>query len=197
VPTYQIRRSTVLLAAALAVGLIFSNATLFSQNRRLKSRDGALPASIVPTVGASLPPLVGVDLQGKKLDLSYGGDPRKTILLVFSPSCGVCTINWPVWESLAKEADPGLYRIVYASTTSGVTSDYTSLYGISNSLVFSRLDPKSQIAYKLQFTPETILIGADGNIERVWLGLIDGAQLEDIQRTIGVRLQSVASNRNY
>src|SRR3712207_6341668 len=90
---YQVSRRKMLLFVLLGVVLVALNVGLVVQNRTLKAAPpgkGGGRAIVLPP-GKSVPALSGLDSEGRQVTFDYGSDPRKTLLLVFSPRCPYCT----------------------------------------------------------------------------------------------------------
>jgi hypothetical protein len=188
---------TLLIAFLVIAGLVASNASLLVKNRRYKSLIEAEEASKLPTLGTHVPPLHGVGLDGQPISIYYGEDTRKTLLFIFSPDCGACALNWPVWASTEHIADHTLFRFVYANIGGRFQPDYLRQKGLDSSdLVIAEVDPNYILKYNLNFTPETILVGSDGRIESVWAGLIQGDDLLSFKHSLNIE-NSVSISRPW
>src|SRR6185437_4838065 len=183
--TYEIRKpiAVVLFAGALAV--LCLDAVLIIQNRTLK-KEMVAPPSLLPQVGAKIERLEGVALDGSKAQISFTGQGKETLLFVFSTNCGVCNLNWPEWKSIAQSAQARPLRLVYANIESHLSPEYAERYGIGGATVFAQLDPRYEAALNLRLTPLTILLAKNGDVMRVWVGLLEGNQLSDLRRTLGL-----------
>ncbi len=173
--------------------LAITNFYLVQQNRQLRALASTRQRALELQVGAIVPPLHGFDIKGKKLTSEYGHDPRKTLLFVLSPDCGVCTRNWPNWQAMIKALDEESYRLVFANLTGELTADYIALYGFAKFPVFAELDPQSKIDYTLRFTPQTVLIASDGTVAKVWTGMLnlDDERRSEIEQTLDVKLPAL------
>lgn len=187
------RKVVAVLFLALATVLAVTNFYLVRQNRQLRVLAAERQREAEPTVGVALPPLHGFDSKGKKLTSEYGYDPRKTLLFVLSPDCGVCTRNWPNWQAMLESLDEESYRFVFANLAGELTEDYLALYGFTEFPVFAELDPQSKIDYNLRFTPQTVLIAPDGIVEKVWTGMLNlnDERRREIEQTLGVKLPAL------
>jgi len=192
---YQISKRKMLFLTLLGAGLVALNAALVVQNRALKAAAGNVRGSraIVLPQGKSLPTLSGLDPEGRQLSFDYGRDSRKTVLLVFSPRCSYCTDNMPNWNAITRGLDAGAFRVVAVSTVPEGAKEYADRNGLNNIPVITEPDPKNRVAYELNVTPQTVLISADGTAERVWTGLIQGAERDEIERQLGVTLPALAA----
>ncbi len=182
------------LVFVLVASLVIMNALLVWQNRSLKTSISEANRSIVLKQGSMLPPLSGLDARGGKVDFRYGIDRRKTLLLVFSPSCGYCTENMPNWQAIARNLDADSYRVIAVSTLPQGVEEYVNEYSLGDIPVIADADPKSKVSYEMGITPQTILIDPDGRVEEVWIGLIGDEDKIDIENTLGVKLPATGEN---
>jgi hypothetical protein len=171
----------------LGVILLVVNVLLVQKNRVLKVMANRPDRALEVKPGTALPPLVGVDVRGGKQRLVYGEDPRKTVLLVFSPRCNSCRENLPNWETIIKGVDKEAFRLAAISLQSDGMNDYTKMLEEDRVPVLTEISPKAKVAYNLALTPQMILIDQNGNAEKVWTGLLDKESKQDIERTLKLR----------
>lgn len=183
--TYAITKPVAVLLTAGVLAILCLNVALILQNRTLKERLAAPPA-LLPQVGIKIERLEGVSLDGSKIQVSLTGQEDETLLFVFSTNCGVCTLNWPAWEAVAQSIQGRPYRLLYATIESPLSKEYAAHHGIEDRTVFAQLDPRYEAALNLRLTPLTILLGKNGDVTRVWVGLLEGSQLSDLKRTLGL-----------
>jgi peroxiredoxin len=182
--------------ALLVVLMAGLNVALLVQNRTLKAaaaKPGGGSRSVALKAGKALPTLTGLDAEGRKLTFDYGADLRKTVLLIFSPRCPYCTENMPNWRALAQGIDPKSYRVVAVSLLPEGVKEYVATHGLSDVPVIADPDPKNRVAYEMNLTPQTLLIGQDGTAEKVWTGLLRGAERDEVEQLLGVELPPPAS----
>jgi hypothetical protein len=158
------------------------NVALVVQNRKLKAT--GVPQVWLPAVGTKIQKLEGLALDGSRLNLPFAVDSKRTILFVFSTTCRVCDLNWPAWKSIQQSADARRYRLAYANVRSSLSRAYLSQHNILDELVFAELDPRSIVALNLVVTPITVLLGADGTVEDVWPGLLEGDELKGVRNVL-------------
>ncbi|MGH9732094.1 MAG: hypothetical protein ACRD4A_10360 [Candidatus Acidiferrales bacterium] len=157
-PTYEVRKSVALILCGMALGILGLNVALALQNRTLKEEIAAPPA-MLPSVGAKVRQLQGVALDGSKIQVLFTGQGKRTLLFVFSTECGVCDLNWPQWDAIARSVQSKQYRLVYANIQSALTNQYVQQYGIKDALVFARLDPRSEVALNLRLQRHVLIVG--------------------------------------
>jgi hypothetical protein len=180
-------RFSSLVFPVLSVVLLVLNVALVVQNRTLKVPPKTL-ASLLPSPGARINELLGLSLDGAQMDVKFANvDHRKTILFVFSTTCGVCKVNWPNWQELTKEANTRSFRLIYANINSTVTRDYFDKYGLSVDNVFADLDARSRAALNLQVTPLTIILSGEGTVERYWAGRLQQKDVSELRTLLSGR----------
>lgn len=182
--TYAIKKPVAILLFAGALAILGLNIALVLQNRTLK-KEMAAPPPMLPQVGAKIDKLEGVSLDGSRIQVSFTGQGDETLLFVFSTRCGVCGLNWPQWQSIARSVQ-GLARLrfVYVNIDSPLLYEYAEQYDIDKATVFAQLDPRYEAALNLRLTPETMLVGQNGTIERVWPGLLNKQNVQEIMKDL-------------
>jgi peroxiredoxin len=177
--------------------LLGLNIALVYQNRELKSRLSVPPPVLQATAGAQMPDLKGFDPDGKPVALHYGNDQRQVLVLVFSPTCPFCEQNWPKWAEVIKSLDGSRVRPVGVDVTSTTTNDFDSQHAMAGMPVIAKVDPVARLDYRLQLTPQTILVDASGKVEKVWTGVLKDADVSELkQRLSGSRSASAAATRS-
>jgi len=173
-----------LMLGALSVVLLCFNVALVVQNRSLKARAALPPQALFPQAGMRVSRLDGYAPDGSRVTLTFGADPRKTLLLVFSTSCHICDLNWPAWQSVARSIAGGRYRLVYANTLSRLTDAYVSRHKMSDGVVLAEIDPRTSVNLHLELTPLSILLAPDGTVEHVWPGMLESDELTEISKAL-------------
>ncbi|MGB8129882.1 MAG: hypothetical protein WCG81_08815 [Candidatus Angelobacter sp.] len=107
--------------SACCVVLLAANIALLRHNRQLKAQISLPPPSLEAAVGAQVIDLKGFDPAGKPVEVLYGQDPRKVLVLVFSPTCPFCDQNWPKWGQVISSLDRSVVRPVGVDVTSIAT----------------------------------------------------------------------------
>lgn len=172
--SYSVSKPLAILFVACGLALIVSNVLLARRLSQLARLDDLLNASNKLETGGIVPPLVGYDLSGNKVTYSYGGDVRDTMLLVLSPGCHACDENWPKWNQLIKSLDSKSTRLVIANIASiPVTNEYITRHQIDGIPLVAEVSAESMQAYRLAYTPQTILISHDGRVRRVHTGVLN------------------------
>jgi peroxiredoxin len=173
----------------LGIVLLVLNVKLIQQNKMLGTQATTSAQSMHLKPGTELPALAGYDVEGKPLTIGYGEDPRKTLLLVFSPQCRACKENMPNWQAILKQIDRDAYRVVAASVRTEETRKYLQQYGISDLPAIADVDLKVKAAYNMSVAPQTILISPNGVAERVWIGRFNDDDKHDLGAILNIELQ--------
>lgn len=184
---YQISKAKAYGFCLLVVVLVATNVLLIRQNSQLKAEAGKGDRSLEVKPGKQLPAFDGRDVDGNQLTIAYGQDPRKTLLFVLSPRCGLCRDIMPDWEKMVKSIDQKSFRVVAVSLTPEGTKEFLAKYNLGSIPVIADADPKDRVDYEMTLTPQTVLIGSDGKVEKVWTGLLTDEE-EEIERSLGVAL---------
>lgn len=175
--------------------LLAVNIALIHQNSRLKAQLSLPPPSLEAVMGAQMPDLRGFDLAGKPVELLYGKDQRKVLVLVYSPTCAFCDENWPRWQQLISALDRSAVRPVAVDVTSTTSTTFISQHQLAELPVFQKVDPRDVVDYRFQLTPQTILVDRDGRVEKVWTGVLnDSAVAELKQRLSGSKAASASAD---
>lgn len=173
--------------ALVCLALGIANMYLLKENGELKALAKARIQSNQLLPGMSVPALAGFDVEGKRISIDYGHDNRPTLLLVFSPTCGACDLNWPTWKHILAATDQRSFRIALVDSSSFLAPAYVRSHGLTGLRVFGQVDPDVWLAYKLGLTPQTILIDPYGRVERLWIGVIQGVRLTDLENALDLR----------
>jgi peroxiredoxin len=194
---YTISKKAVALLILLVAALLVLNASLIIQNRTLRATGGAGTRSTVLHAGSIVPSLSGTDLDGKNFNLDYGNDPRKVVMLVFSPRCGFCTKNMPNWIAIAQGLDRNAYRIVAISTTSEGVKDYVGQQKLTEVPIIAEVDPKSRVSYEMNVTPQTILIDSHGKVEKLWAGVLSPDERNEVEQLFSLKLPEIKLSKQF
>jgi hypothetical protein len=136
--------------------------------------------------GTRLPALNGVDAGGKEISISAASD-RPTFFFVFSPDCGFCESNWPMWDNVV-HALGDRARFVFVGLTPFLADHFVASHGIAGKPLLIGIQPASRYSYSLKFTPQTILVDAKGIVRGVWSGVLE---TKDFQALIGKTRENV------
>ena len=177
--------------------LLAANIALIHQNSQLKARLAAPPPQLEAAQGAQMPDLRGFDLAGKPVEVLYGKDPRKVLVLVYSPTCAFCKQNWPKWQAMITSLDPSAVRTVAVDVTSSSSEIFIQQHQLAGLPVFQKVDPQATVDYRFQLTPQTILVDSAGKVEKVWTGVLNDSTLSEIKRLSGASKTALGARENH
>jgi peroxiredoxin len=153
------------------LGVLAENVFLFRQNRRLSE---ALAPQI--TAGTQLQMLAGITLDGRLERVTLPAADSKLLIITFSPACPACQANQDGWTRLASTLEQKGVRVLWVSRDPiEITRDYCAKHGIR--LFDTLADPPNRTFAQLGLArvPNTLLVGAEGRVEKVWAGRLDQA----------------------
>lgn len=170
--------------AALSVILLSTNVLLLKEVSYLKKALGQCSFLTRPVPGEHVGRITGTDSDQKPLTLRFeNGEP--TLLLLFSPKCSVCALNWPNWSKVISRARKNQIRIVLLNISKDqVSKDYLYKNGVADLPFFAEVDPRDLVRNYFLYTPETILLSDGGDIRRAWIGRLHGEDIDEIVRMI-------------
>ncbi|HEX5707943.1 MAG TPA: redoxin domain-containing protein [Pyrinomonadaceae bacterium] len=162
-------------------------AFLVYQNRELKqaialSRSAPEPDGLKP--GDQVAAFDAVGGAGGQTRVSYD-DAERYLVLITSTKCQWCTKTLPVWKEIAEQAGGKGVRVVGISLDGeGEMEKYKRENGLNFEVVNFPEDPVVQASYKAFATPQTILVGRGGKVERVWQGALNEAAKNEVVKQI-------------
>lgn len=161
------------------------NATQAYRIYQLTSSLSALKSEGQLQVGARVPPLLVLDADGNRAEVPVVA-ALPLIVYWMSPQCGWCTKNEANIRTLAG-AVRGRYRIVALTRSAGDADDYDGIarMGIP---VLGEPDAATARQYHFGGTPQTIVIGAEGAVAKVWTGAYRATSETEVERYFAVDL---------
>lgn len=188
--TWEIDRRTGILALVVGAVLLLTNVALLKQNVELKARASGLRDAGFLQPGDSIPMLRGIGMAGEDIVVRSGPTaPERTLVLVFSPLCSWCARNMENWETIVRAAESRNFRLVAVSTHRSGVADYVRKHPfLQRTQVIAEIDARDQLTYKLQSTPQTLVLGGDGRIEKAWIGALSLDQQADAESFFGTEL---------
>ncbi|MCU1253737.1 MAG: hypothetical protein JWM83_36 [Candidatus Angelobacter sp.] len=187
----------IVAISACSVVLLAANFALIHQNQQLKAQLSLPPPALEAAAGTQMPDLRGFDPDGKPVEVLYGKDPRKVLVLVFSPTCPFCDQNWPKWEQVISSLDRSVVRPVGVDVTSTAKAPFLSQHQLTGLPVFEKVEPRVMLNYRFQLTPQTILIDSAGKVEKVWTGVLNDSGVSDLKWRLGDGKTASQSSDNH
>jgi peroxiredoxin len=186
--SHAVRGKLQWFVPTLGAALLASNVLLAHQNRELKAAVRTPAKALELKPGVDVPVIAGADTEGNPLNFAYGEDARKTLVLVFSPTCRSCKENMPNWQALIKGINRESFRIVAVSLKVDGVAEYLNQYHMPDMPVVADLDARTRLAYNFALTPQTMLIDSEGKAEKVWTGVLSGRDKREVEEAMKVRL---------
>ena len=174
------------------LGVLAENIFLFLQNRHLSE---ALAPQI--TAGTQLQMLSGVALDGRLEPVTLPSADSKLLIITFSPSCPACQANQDGWMRLASTLEQRGVRVLWVSRDPiEITRDYCLKHDIH--LFDTLADPPYRTFAQLGLArvPNTLLVGAEGRVEKVWTGRLDQAGWNMMFAYFGERQETASPLRS-
>jgi peroxiredoxin len=190
-PKMRFSKMMEILLWLAGLGVLVENIFLFQQNRRLNE---ALAPQI--TAGTQLQTLSGVALDGRLTPVSLPSSDSKLLIITFSPGCPACLTNQDGWMRLANTVEHKGVRVLWVSRDPvEITRDYCAKNGIRLSDTLADPPYRTFAQLGLARVPNTLLVGAEGRVEKVWSGRLDQAGWSAMFAYFGERIGMVSPAR--
>lgn len=173
------------------LGVLTENILLLQQNRSLRE---ALAPQI--SSGVHVERLAGLALDGRLQPIALPSADSKLLIITFSPSCPACQANQERWMKLAGALERKGVRILWVSRDSvEMTRDYCMKHEIRLSHVLADPPYSTYVQLGLARVPNSLLVRADGTVEKVWAGRLDQASWDTMFAYFGEREEMASSTR--
>jgi thiol-disulfide isomerase/thioredoxin len=177
-----------LLVACVALAALSILLTI--QNVGLKAKIAAASAAAnAPQpnslkAGETLAPFDVVDAAGRPSHIEFGGE-KKTLLLVFSSTCGACRQTLPVWNRLLAEGPPAGVKVVglQLDFQQAEESNPNSALAVPDLRfpVYGTAKPQGEPLSKFPLIPAAALLGEGGAVKAVWFGTPTESQVSELR----------------
>lgn len=170
-PKIRFSKVIEILLWLAGLGVLAENIVLLQQNRRLNE---TLAPQI--SVGTQLQMLAGMAFDGRLESVALPAAGSKLLIITFSPGCPACQANQDSWMRLVSTLKQKGVRVLWVSRDPiEITRGYCLKHGIplSNTLADPPYRTFAQLG--LARVPNTLLVGAEGRVEKVWAGRLDQA----------------------
>ena len=191
-PKTRFSKGMEILLWLAGLGVLAENIFLFRQNRHLSE---ALAPQI--SVGTQLQTLVGVTLDGRLEPVTLPSADSKLLIITFSPGCPACQANQDGWMRLASTLEQKGVRVLWVSRDPiEITRDYCLKHGIRLSDTLADPPYRTFAQLGLARVPNTLLVGAEGRVEKVWAGRLDQAGWNTMFTYFGERPEMASTLRS-
>ena len=175
--------------AGLAV--LAANVLLLQQNRSLRE---VLAPQVTSGTRIEMP--AGLALDGRFQRPALPSADSKLLIITFSPGCPACQANQEGWKKLAGALEQKGIRAVWVSRDPiEVTKDYCLKHGIHLSDTLADPSHRTFVQLGLARVPNTMLVRADGMVEKVWPGRLDQAGWNAMFAYFGEREERASPTR--
>lgn len=98
--------------------------------------------------------------------------PRPTLLYLMRTTCAACRVNAPAWKDLATRAQGLAHVVVLSAEDLETLTTYQAGFGVGVTAHIPE-DERDRVyaEYYMNATPTVYLIGPDGRVERLWVGV--------------------------
>jgi len=191
-PKIRFSKVIEILLWLAGLGVLAENIFLFQQNRHLSE---ALAPQI--TAGTQLQMLSGVALDGRLELMTLPPADSKLLIITFSPGCPACQANQDGWMRLASTLEQKGVRVLWVSRDPiEITRDYCTKHGIRLSDTLADPPYRTFAQLGLARVPNTLLVGANGTVEKVWAGRLDQAGWNTMFAYFGERQETASTLRS-
>lgn len=176
----------VMLALVAAANLL-----LIRQNLQLRQAlERYQPRQLA--AGEQVPSFSADGLDGAPVNVTYDGG-RKKVLLYFTPPCPYCRQQFAYWREMLERVDAGRFEVVglvARNEDKARLEEYLRAVGCGadspTPLRVALVTKQVQEAYKLSGTPATVIVSADGRVEKAWPGRWSEAEAPEAGALLGV-----------
>ncbi len=171
-----------------ALGVLTENILLLRENRSLQE-------TLAPqvTAGGRFERLAGITLDGRVQHVALPTADSKLLIITFSPGCPACQANQEGWMKLTSALEQKGVRVLWVSRDSTeVTKEYCERHGIRPSDVLADPPHGTYVRLGLARVPNTMLVEADGTVEKVWAGRLNQAGWHSIFAYFGERKEAAS-----
>lgn len=137
--------------------------------------------------------LSGVAFDGRLEPVALPTAGFKLLIITFSPGCPACQANRDGWMKLASTLEQKGIRVLWVSRDPmETTRDYCMKHGIHLSDVLADPPYRTFAQLGLARVPNTLLVVAEGRVEKVWAGRLDQAGWNTMFSYFGERQEAAS-----
>ena len=136
--------------------------------------------------GVTVPVIQAKTLEGKLESIDYASSSVPTVLYVFQPGCSWCERNSENIAAMTRQLS-GKYRFVGLSLATDGLPEFLKKHQIQFP-IYLDLPPSVIEAYRIESTPQTIVVSPQGKVMNVWQGAYLGVTASQIEKFFSIRL---------
>jgi peroxiredoxin len=177
-------RVTMTLLCALSVALVVQHTKVLQANKALRNRVAVLNNEDIP-VGNKVFQLVGVGLDGKRVEHSLHSSRRPTLVFTLATGCPGCLDSLQAWMRLARQAaDHGMDTIVVSRGSLASVRKFAEANQLPG-IVIAEPTYETFVGLRLKVTPHAVLFAPGGTVAQVWKGAVDAGR--EAQIVVGLQ----------
>lgn len=176
---------TFLLSISVVINIFLSSQVVVLKKN---IRGGAAEATL--EAGTLALPINVKGLGGESYSINYQGNGLPTILYIFSPRCLWCARNLENAKALAGRTSDR-YRFIALSLLDEDLRAYVDAHGI-DFMVYGGVSDQTRADYFLGRTPQTIVISADGHVQKNWTGAYDADMARQVEEYFQITLPGLS-----
>jgi len=191
-PKIKFGKAVEIIIFIAAIAVLAENLALTRQNRQLRET-----AAWELAAGTQLRTLSGIAPDGGVRNVSLPSADSKFLIITFSPMCPECQANQEEWMKLASALEQKGIRVFWVSRDSSeITTQYCLKHGIPLSDTLADPPFRTYLQLGMAEVPNTVLVGSDGRVEKVWGGRLDQGGWNKVFAYFGERTEMVVPVRS-
>ena len=174
------RSSLLLSGLLLIVGTM--NVLLIMQNLKLRAAlEESAPKRL--KTGDILTAFTAHNLDGARINVKYGYDSPKRVMLFFSPRCRYCVSQFVSWIPLIQNASASKTEVLLVALDTEEELEIKSFLESvdcppqSEAFKVALIPDNVREAYRFSVTPTTVVISSEGVVQKAWNGVADSKEL--------------------
>lgn len=164
----------VLLCLTTAATSIRLSSNARALQSRVLSAEAAQNRQLEIQPGTRVHTLKGYDLDGREIQIDFGGPNPGAVLFVFAPDCPACDSIWEEWRGFAADAKRKGFRPVAVNLANRLSKEDKQTYVKANELqgleIVANPTSESILSLRLRLTPQVIVIGPKGTVVGILTG---------------------------
>jgi hypothetical protein len=173
------RWTIVLSGLLLVIGTM--NVLLIRQNLKLRALlEESAPKRL--KTGDIVIGFTAHDLAGNSINVQYGHDSPKRVLLFFSPHCRYSASQFVSWIPIIQNSLASKTEVLLIAMDTEQKSEIDNFLGAVNcppqseGFKVALIPTNVREAYKFSITPTTVVVSNEGVVQNAWNGLVDLTQ---------------------
>jgi peroxiredoxin len=188
--------AAVAVMSALSLMLVIQHNDVVEANRALRTRVAILNGEDIP-VGNKVSQLVGIGLDGRRVEYSLQSAERPTLVFTLATGCPGCLDSLPAWRRLAQKADDlGVDTVVVSSGWLADLQEYVKSGNDVPGTVMADPTYSTFLGLRLKVTPHAVVFSPGGTVARVWRGAVNPEMEDEIARSLRPSIEGPAADRS-